>query len=43
MEVDLILASLLILLGSMLAYVLDEHFGFTARVSDWISKSLGEY
>jgi hypothetical protein len=43
MQMDLVLACLLILLGAMIAYTADERFGFTARLSDWISRSMGEY
>jgi hypothetical protein len=43
MQPDLVLACLLILLGAMVAYAADEHLGFTTRLSDWISRSLGEY
>jgi hypothetical protein len=43
MELDLILACLLILLGAMIAYTADEHLGFTSRLSEWISRAMGEY
>jgi hypothetical protein len=43
MEMDLVLACLLILLGAMIAYSVDEHFGFARRLSDWISRAMGEY
>jgi len=42
-EIDVVLACLLILLGAMIAYALDERYGFTARLSSWISRALGEY
>jgi hypothetical protein len=38
MEMDLFLACLLILLGAMIAYALDESMGFTARLSAWLSR-----
>ena len=43
MEMDLVLACLLILLGAMVAYTADERLGFTRRLSDWISRAMGEY
>jgi hypothetical protein len=43
MEMDLVLACLLILLGAMIAYAADERYGFTSRLSSWISRALGEY
>lgn len=36
MEIDLILACLLILLGAMIAYAMDERLRFTARVAEWM-------
>lgn len=42
MEMDLILACLLILLGSMIAYALDERYRVTARISDWLGISLSD-
>ncbi len=42
MEMDLILACLLILLGAMIAYTADEQYGFTSRFSDWISGGSGQ-
>ena len=38
MEMDLVLACLLILLGAMIAYTADERYGFTSRLSNWISR-----
>jgi hypothetical protein len=43
MEMDLVLACLLILLGAMIAYMADERLEFIRRFSDWISRSMGEY
>jgi hypothetical protein len=43
MEMDLVLACLLILLGAMIAYMADERFGFARRLSDWINREMGEY
>ena len=40
---DLVLSCLLILLGAMIAYTADECLGFTARLSEWIDRSMGEY
>jgi hypothetical protein len=41
MEMDLFLACLLILLGAMIAYILDERLAFTSRLSDWLSRDIG--
>jgi hypothetical protein len=41
MQVDFVFASLLIVLGAMVAYALDEKFEFTPRFSVWIEKLLG--
>ena len=38
MEMDLVLACLLILLGAMIAYTADEQYGLTSRLSDWINR-----
>ncbi|HYP08796.1 MAG TPA: hypothetical protein VER03_21365 [Bryobacteraceae bacterium] len=40
---DLPLACLLILLGAMISYLLDEQFAVTARISDWLDRMTGEY
>jgi hypothetical protein len=37
---DLILATLLILLGAMATYTLDEVFGFTPRLATWLENLL---
>jgi hypothetical protein len=42
MEMDLVLASLLILLGAMTAYAVDERLGFTDRVAAWITRDSDE-
>ena len=39
MEIDFILACLLILLGAMIAYAVDERLRITARVGQWIGGS----
>ena len=41
MEMDLVLACLLILLGAMIAYTADEQYAFTSRLSEWISRGTG--
>ena len=41
MEVDLILASLLVLLGAKISYILDEIFEFTPWLSAVLSRLLG--
>jgi uncharacterized membrane protein YjjB (DUF3815 family) len=33
---DLVLACLLISLGAMIAYLADEHLGFTPRLAAWL-------
>ena len=38
MEMDLFLACLLIALGAMIAYAVDEYFSFTGRLSEWIER-----
>jgi hypothetical protein len=38
MEMDLVLACLLILLGAMIAYTADERFSLTSRLSDWFNR-----
>jgi len=38
MQMDLVLACLLILLGAMIAYTADERFGFISRLSAWIGR-----
>jgi hypothetical protein len=40
---DLPLASLLILLGAMITYVLDEQYGVTPRIAAWLQRLTGEY
>ena len=40
---DLTLACLLILLGAMISYAFDEHYGFTARFHDWLRDKSSEY
>ncbi len=40
---DFTLACLLILLGAMLSYLIDEQFAVTARISDWIARMTDEY
>jgi H+/gluconate symporter-like permease len=40
---DLPLACLLILLGAMISYLLDEQFGFASRIADWLDRMTGEY
>lgn len=42
MQIDLALASLLILLGAMISYVLDELFSLTPRLSGWLGRVLGD-
>jgi hypothetical protein len=37
-QVDSVLAVLMILLGAMIAYVLDEVFGFTERMRAWLDR-----
>ena len=41
-SMDLTLACLLILLGAMISYLLDEHFAFTARITAWIERDSDE-
>jgi hypothetical protein len=43
MLMDLTLACLLILLGAMISYLLDEQFAFTARIAAWIDRNTSEY
>jgi hypothetical protein len=43
MEMDLVLACLLILLGAMTAYAVDERLGLTARMSAWITRDNDEF
>ena len=38
MEIDLVLASLLILLGAQVSYVADEIFSFTPRLATWLGQ-----
>jgi hypothetical protein len=40
MHLDPVLACLLITLGAMIAYVADEQFSFTKRLSAWIDRVL---
>ena len=42
MQADLILSSILICLGAMLAYLADEKYAFTPRLEAWIGRVLGE-
>jgi hypothetical protein len=37
MQIDIVLACLLISLGALIAYVLDEQTGFTPRLARWLS------
>lgn len=41
MQMDLVLAGLLICLGAMLAYLADEQFAFTPKLEAWIGRVLG--
>ena len=41
LQVDIILAILLILLGSQIAYAVDEVFGLTPRLATWLERMLG--
>jgi hypothetical protein len=43
MDMDLTLACLLILLGAMISYVLDEQFAVTSRINAWLDRMNGEY
>ena len=40
---DLTLACLLILLGAMISYALDEQFAVTSRINAWLDRFTGEY
>jgi hypothetical protein len=40
---DLPLACLLILLGAMISYALDERFSLTPRIIAWLDRITGEY
>jgi hypothetical protein len=40
---DLTLACLLILLGAMISYALDERYRFTGRFTDWLRDKSSEY
>jgi hypothetical protein len=40
MQLDLLLACLLIVLGAMIAYAADEYLFFTKRLSAWIDRVL---
>ena len=42
MPMDLTLACLLILLGAMISYTLDEQFAVTARISAWIDRKTSD-
>jgi hypothetical protein len=41
MQLDLILACLLISLGAMIAYAADEQLGVTPRLAAWLGRVLG--
>jgi hypothetical protein len=43
MQMDLVLACLLICVGAMLAYIADERFGITPKLEAWIGRVLGEF
>ena len=40
MQIDLLLACLLILLGAMIGYALDETFQLSPRVGAWINRMM---
>jgi hypothetical protein len=40
MQMDLVLSTLLILLGAMATYTLDEIFAFTPRLATWLESLL---
>lgn len=42
MQMDLVLACLLICLGAMIAYLADEKYALTPRLEAWIGRVLGE-
>jgi hypothetical protein len=37
-QMDFVLAVLMVLLGTMIAYVVDEVFGFTERMRAWFER-----
>jgi hypothetical protein len=43
MPMDLTLACLLILLGAMISYALDERYGFTASLNAWLRDKSSEF
>ena len=43
MPMDLPLACLLILLGAMISYLIDEQYAVTTRIADWLDRMTGEY
>jgi hypothetical protein len=43
MQLDLVLACLLISLGAMIAYLADEQFAFTPRLAAWLGRMMGDY
>lgn len=42
MQPDLLLVSLLIALGAMIAYAADEHLSFTPRLAAWLDRVLSD-
>jgi len=43
MSIDLTIACLLILLGAMISYLIDEQFAVTARITEWIDRNTSEH
>jgi hypothetical protein len=43
MQLDIILAFLLIGIGALISYIADEQFGLTPRLAAWIGRVLGQY
>jgi hypothetical protein len=42
MQMDLFLACLMIGIGAMVAYVVDEQLAFTPRLAAWLDRVLGD-
>ncbi len=43
MQLDIVLACLLISIGALIAYIADEQLGLTPRLAAWFGRMMGGY
>jgi hypothetical protein len=42
MQIDIVLACLLISIGAMVAYIADEQVGLTPRLAEWLTRVMDQ-